>query len=361
MGFFRGINFYFRYNMLAGWRNSPQALVPPKLWRKADMYEYAFKEFRSLASGLSSPIDDRDAVVRYLCALVAELAYYYIPKWEIEGKKRVKLIPCDVYQKLAAKREEPIDLAAVLGDSDPTTSFVAIDRGVVAVGVVINKLLFIGFRGTQFLFDWRTNLRAKLVQVNARFRMRTPFISSTISGRLHSGFGEEAVRISARVADAIRDSKMNIEEIDHVFLTGHSLGGAVAAISENFIKVAPTSVCIFGTPRYADLSAYVTLPVSPPAHIRRSGDAVPTVPPKAFGYADHPYEFSTNGIPYIDPTPYASWLGDVLRWGKFLMGLLEPHSMESYRHEAGVKAGAEAALLPLAYVKELTPVNIGNP
>jgi predicted lipase len=90
-------------------------------------------------------------------------------------------------------------------------------------------------------------LRSKLVPVNARFRMRPPFVFSTISGRLHSGFAEEATRISTRVLDAIRDS--NLGDVDHVFLTGHSLGGAVAAIAENFVKVAPTSVCIFGAPQ----------------------------------------------------------------------------------------------------------------
>src|SRR5215831_5324959 len=165
------------------------------------MYEYAIQEFRSLLGGLSAPIDDRGAVIRYLCALVAELAYYHIPEWEIDSKRRAKLIPCAAYQNLAA-RGVPTNVTAAIDMIDPTSSFVVMDRGVVVVGIVVNRLLFIGFRGTQFLFDWRTNLRSKLARVNPRFHMRPP-IPSTISGRLHSGFGEEAIRISTRIGDAL--------------------------------------------------------------------------------------------------------------------------------------------------------------
>ena len=319
------------------------------------MYQYAIHEVHSLVSGLPSPIDDRAPVVRYLCALFAELAYYHIPQWEIDGKKRAKLIPCQAYQALVATGR-PTNLSTLFQQLDLPRGFVAADRGVVAVGLVLNRLLFIGFRGTQFLFDWRVNLRSKLVPINARFRLRPPFVFSTVSGRLHSGFVEEATRISTRVLDAIRDS--NLGDVDHVFLTGHSLGGAVAAIAENFVKVASTSVCILAAPRYSDISAYVSLPDGPPAQVRRPGDVVPTVPPKMFGYADHPYEFATTGVAYIDPAPYASAFGDIVRWAQFLAGRFEPHNMEIYRNELGVTAGAQGAKLSLAPVEKLTVANI---
>jgi hypothetical protein len=313
--------------------------------------QYAIQEIHSLVRGLTSPIDDRTPVVRYLCALFAELAYYHIPQWEIDGKKRAKLVPCEAYQALVT-RGRPTDLSTVFQQLDLPRGFTVADRGVVAVGLVLNRLLFIGFRGTQFLFDWRINLRSKLAPVNPRFRIRPPFVFSTVSGRLHSGFAEEATRISTRVLDAIRDS--NLGGVDHVFLTGHSLGGAVAAISENFIKVAPTSVCIFAAPRYADLSAFVSLPDGPPTQVRRPGDVVPTTPPKFFGYADHPYEFATNGAAYIDPAPYSSTFGDFVRWAQFLIGRFEPHNMETYRNEMGATAGAHGAKSPLAPIEKLT-------
>ncbi|HYA41697.1 MAG TPA: hypothetical protein VEF34_10360, partial [Syntrophobacteraceae bacterium] len=172
------------------------------------MYQYAIYEVHSLLSRLPTPLDDRSPDVRYLCALFAELAYYHIPQWEIDDKKRAKLIPCDAYQDLIV-RGGPINLGHLLQQFELSRGFVVADRGVIAVGIVVNRLLFIGFRGTQFLFDWKINLRSRLVPVNARFLLRPPFVLSAISGRLHAGFGEEAMRISAKVLDAVRDSNLD--------------------------------------------------------------------------------------------------------------------------------------------------------
>jgi hypothetical protein len=321
------------------------------------MHQYAIHEVRSLIGSLPSPIDHRAPVVRYLCALFSELAYYHVPQWEVDDKKRAKLIPCKAYQMLVAGGH-PTNLNTFFRELDLPRGFAVADRGVVAVGLVFNRLLFIGFRGTQFLFDWRVNLRSKLAPVNSIFRIRAPFVFSTVSGRLHSGFTEETVRISTRVLDAIRES--NLGDIDHVFLTGHSLGGAVAAISENFIRIAPTSICILGAPRYADLSAYISLPDGPPAQVRRPGDAIPTVPPRMFGYADHPYEFTTDGVAYVDPAPYSSTLGGLIRWVQFLTGRFQPHGMEIYRKELGVTAGAHGAESPLIPFERLTAADVAT-
>lgn len=321
------------------------------------MYQYAIHEVRRLVDSLSSPIDDRSPTVRYLCALISELAYYHVPQWEMDNRKRAKLIPCEAYRdRVGGAGRRPSNQRVEFEKLDLPRGFAVADRGVVAIGLVINRLLFVGFRGTQFLFDWRVNLGAKLVPVNARLHFRPHFTFSTASGRLHSAFAEEANRISTLVRDAIRDS--NLGDIDYVFLTGHSLGGAVAAISENFIRVAPTSVCIFGAPRYADLSWYVTLRDGPPAHVRGARDAVPTVPPRAFGYADHPYEFSTDGREYVDRAPYSSTLGVLIRWVLFLGMRFQAHDMETYRNELGTTAGAQGAMSPLAPMDRLAAENI---
>lgn len=315
------------------------------------MYPYAIYEVHGLLSRLPLPVDDRSPVLRYLCALFAELAYYYVPQWELGDRKRAKLIPCDAYQVIVA-RDVPTDVRTLLQQLDLPRGFAVADRGVVAVGIVLNRLLFIGFRGTQFLFDWRINLLSRLTPVNTPCCAMQPLVPGTISGRWHAGFGEEGMRISIRILDAFRDAGLG--DIDHVFLSGHSLGGAVAAISANFIRIAPTSVCIFGAPRYADLSAYVSSASRPPVQVRRSGDVVPTIPPKMFGYVDHPYEFGTGGTPYIDPDPYTPSFGGLLRWGQFLLGRFKPHSIEVYRHELGANAGASAASSALAPVEKLT-------
>lgn len=314
------------------------------------MYEFAIYEVHSLLRRLPSPIDSRDPTVRYLCALFSELAYYHIPEWEIDHRERAKLIPCDAYKMLVAEGRST-NLEAILQQLELPRGFIVVDRGAVAVGIVINKILFIGFRGTQFLFDWKINFRSRLVSVNSSSLSFPQLILCTVYGKLHSGFGEEAVRISSKILHAISDSKLG--DIDQVFLTGHSLGGAVAAISKIFLKIAPTSVCIFGAPRYCDLSMYSSFINNPPSQIRRPGDVVPTIPPKIFGYADHPFEFGTNGAQYIDPTPYSSISGNFLRWARFLIGRFEPHSIEIYRKELGVPAASEGASLPLMPAEKL--------
>ena len=319
---------------------------------------YAFDELRTLVNNLPRPIDDRAPEVRYLCALFAELAYYHIPQWELDNKKRAKLVPCEAYHELIA-RGRPTNMAITFRQFELPNAFAVANRGVVAVGILINRLLFIGFRGTQFLFDWRVNLRSRLIPIHSRFRIRPPFVFNTVSGRLHSGFAEESTRISVRVLNAIHD--LGNRDFDHVFITGHSLGGAIAAIAQNFIKVAPTSACIFAAPRYSDLSAYISLPEGPPAQIRRPGDIVPTIPPKLFGYADHPYEFATDGVDYVDPEPYASTFGDIVRWLSFLAARFEPHSIELYRKELGTAAGAQFSSHPLLPVDKLSIEDIAGP
>ena len=112
---------------------------------------YAFDEFQQLLSSTSLPISDRDPKVRYLCALVSVLTYHHVPAFEIDQNKRTKLIPCQRYQEIVSKGL-PTDVIQYLQDMDFANPFVIVDRGIIAVGISINDLLFIGFRGTKFLF-----------------------------------------------------------------------------------------------------------------------------------------------------------------------------------------------------------------
>jgi len=50
--------------------------------------------------------------------------------------------------------------------------------------------------------------------------------------------------------------------------------------------------------------------------------------------------------------------GGSLRCIRFLAGLFEPHSMESYRKEVGITAHAKGAQLPLVEEKKLERENI---
>ena len=314
--------------------------------------EYAIHEIYDLLSKGTWNKSDREQVSpeplpSYVCSLFSELAYYHIPQWEIDDRKRVKLIPCRAYQTLAAAgrrtRAPNID----------SRRFVIEDRGTIVLGNLLNRNLFIAYRGTQFLFDWKVNSRARLVPLPAR-----GWHEEWGCGQVHSGFLEEAIRVSARILYEIRDY-----DFEHVFLTGHSLGGAVAALSETFLRRrlgSDASIYIFGAPKYCDISEYAArLFGHIPTQFRRSGDLVPTVPPVS-GYADHPYEFGTDCAPYIDSNLYPEALKEVLAfnafrsWGKFWASQFERHSIEGYRTDLGIRLGAVGAKLPLAPVEKLT-------
>lgn len=234
--------------------------------------------------------------------------------------------------------------------------FVIEDRGIIVLGTLINRVLFIAFRGTQFLYDWAINKRARLVPV------QTPWwYEEWICGQVHSGFLEEAIRVSAKILYELRNLSF-----EHVFLTGHSLGGAVASLSEKFLRrrIGNASIYIFGSPKYCDVSFYATRPFGQlGTQFRRIGDLVPTIPPFP-GYADHPYEFATNCSPYIDASPYAGNLKEAASWKtlkawyQFWADDFEAHSIESYRRELGLTAKAAGASLPLSELPKLTKADI---
>jgi hypothetical protein len=306
---------------------------------------FAFDELQSIVADFKSPISVREPVVRYACALVAELAYHHVPWFEIDDKKRAMSVPCEQYRAIVVGGTAT-SVTVYLEEKDLPNFFVVVDRGIIAVGILLDKLLFIGFRGTTFLFDWRINLTAPVVEIGPGFLSNGPFLRHFSGGRAHRGFAEEAVRISAKIVDAIRESGMN--DIDHFFLTGHSLGGAVAALAESFIGHGAISTCIFAAPRYCDVAAYYGLPSGPPTQIQRPGDIVPYVPPRSLGYADHPSQFSTAGQPFFEAISHSSWPFFLWRMALFLAKTFEPHSMEAYRRELGRTAGAKWANEPLA-------------
>ena len=317
---------------------------------------YAFDEFRTLKpSSISIP----DPIVRYLCALASELAYHHVPAFEIDSNRRAKIIPCRRHVEIV-NSGIPTDVFQYLRGIDFNNSFVVVDRSVVAVGIPLNENLFIGIRGTVFLYDWKINLRASLVEQNAGFRFDGPIMrqfSGWGGGRVHRGFAEEAVRIVAKLMDAMQEH--GNDNINHIFLSGHSLGGAVAALVENFFPRGRTSTCIFGSPRYCNTSAYFSSPGRPPTQIQRPGDIVPLIPPRQIGYADHPYQYDTSGNQIVEPIRASRWPHFIWRAALFLGKGFEPHSMEVYRQELGKTANASWWDKPLTPYEELKSANIG--
>ena len=307
--------------------------------------KYAFDEFYRLLDTLRHPISDNNPVVKYLCALVSELAYYHVPQFEIDDHKRTKVVPCDVHNDIVSFRRAT-NIEQFLQDFDFPNSFVIEDRGLIVVGLFAKEYLFVGFRGTAFLYDWKINLRASLVDVTSEEFYRP--LPTQFSGKVHKGFFEETMRMAVRLSDEMVQQQGR--KVSHILFTGHSLGGAVAALTQKLWLFPTTSAWIFGTPRYCDSTFHLSCKGKPPVHSVRSQDIVPSVPPKILGYADHPTSFHTNGVPVVSSIRSSGWPYFIWRMSLFLGKRLEPHSMEGYRQQIGLVAGASgcnARLLPL--------------
>jgi len=311
---------------------------------------YALDDVNDLLSKLPSNFDVSNPVVRYLGAIFAELAYYHVPQWEVDDRRRALLVPCDAHQDLV-RSAASTDVQALIRQAEISEArvFILEDRGVIVVGVLVRRVLFMGFRGTQFLFDWPINLRSSKIRLQRRF----------VSAKLHKGFATEAMRISAKIRQQL--SSLKNGDFDHVLLSGHSLGGAVAAISALLLPFRFPHVITMGAPRYGNWAAYIN-PCNPiSAQVRRAGDGVPTVPPRWLGYADHPLEVFTNGRDYRDPLAYSGLTGSLFRWIGFLARRVRPHSMECYRKEMGIAAGAPAAHSDLAPYERLSSYHLEQP
>ncbi len=305
--------------------------------------QYAFDEFWSILGKLPKRPTILNHQVQYLCALVSELTYYHVPDFEFDTSRRAMLLPSLGWQEIYRSRRIT-NLEIFLNSMDfEGRYFIVVERNVIAVGIVAPPYLFIGFRGTRFGFDWRINLKSKLVR------------SGDWSGKTHQGFATEAFRISLKIEEYI--AQMNLwGSIENTFLTGHSLGGAVAALSLRHLNCpgGPEKVVIFGSPRYCDLASYGERSHNVPLQIRRKGDMVPSVPSLSSGYCDHPYQIDSHGGPVLDTYEHERWASLALKWTSFLGKAVAPHSMEGYREDIGSAAQASGSGLPLVPFNKLS-------
>lgn len=246
------------------------------------------------------------------CAIVAHLAYCAIGADERERHNRAKVVPCRVYQTLIEAEE--IDFPAIM-HSPVDLPNVEVIRTRYFVAILIparEDRLFIGVRGTQFAYDW-------LINVNiAKAR-------DTLSGDyFHAGFLREARELASALRDYLRRYGKR-----SIYLGGHSLGGAVAALMNRW--GAYDGCYTFGSPRIGNLpklgSCYE------PHAMRRNLDIVPHCPPTAFRYADFANQVAPDGKPFeaadgLELYFFGSWLLQLS-----LSRFPEHHAMEHYRFD----------------------------
>ncbi|MFW5661827.1 MAG: lipase family protein, partial [Oceanicaulis sp.] len=175
----------------------------------------------------------------------------------------------------------------------------------------LNDYLVIAFRGTEprKLADIRTDVRARLTEA--------PGIQGT-NARVHEGFyralndpAPDGMSIRGRI-DAV------LARPEHaglpVFVTGHSLGGALAVVATRYIANGSRGACYtFGQPRVGNQDFHDQI-FTPVYRVVNAADIVPAMP---MGEA-----FTGALIDLVDriPIPFLSKLAGLLR------------KIESYRH-----------------------------
>lgn len=153
--------------------------------------------------------------------------------------------------------------------------------------------LVLAFRGTESVQDAYTDAKAVLRD-------------HPDGGRVHSGFFEAYNEISGQIEEALKEHPAL-----PLYITGHSLGGALALLATKHIGSQSTGATYtFGAPRVADDDFYKGIK-TPIYRIVNAADAVPRVP---FG---HGLNFVLAAIRFI-PVNYTKVISEQLR--KFFSG-----------------------------------------
>jgi len=221
----------------------------------------------------------------------------------------------------------------------------------------------IAFRGTKDFDDWMTDLQATPVGFPWIFA-KGPDV-----GDIHAGFGHALVDAWGQVRDAISDLiptpdvAPNMSQQSTLWLTGHSLGGALAVIAGAAFSMwsdAPirsvSGIYTFGQPRvglFEFCSNYDHLLRGKTFRFVNDQDLVPRVPFRGFDYSDlgQMIHFDSNGVPQLQSSQWSSFLNRTLQSFDDFFNIaghaqsdVRDHSMDGYQQLVQSQAAALTAL-----------------
>ncbi|NHA07384.1 lipase family protein [Mucilaginibacter sp. HC2] len=223
-----------------------------------------------------------------ICCAFSRMAYWQIPKYELEGHDNLKIMPSRDYLEFV-KKKQCRTVKELLQQADFGQNFIIETKSLVLIALDVKGTLFIAIRGTASFHEAYTDLK-----------FRTIGIKGDRSIRYHKGFYEA-------VTECIDQLVIKLHKFDpdiRIYITGHSLGGAMSAILHTLMsgsnafehnKYAQAlkgyrshSCYTFGMPRFGNKEA---VNISSPFSFYREGDIVPGLPPRFLGYANSRYEY----------------------------------------------------------------------
>lgn len=158
-----------------------------------------------------------------------------------------------------------------------------IERGSTQVGIAYGpEAIVVAARGSESIGDWGENLAA--------WRGRWDVIPS---GAVHVGFRRQAKRVAAELLETVSALRSRYQEAP-VYITGHSLGGALASLLAPLlsrVNVQPSAIYTFESPRPGnrEFSAWYDRTYGNRSFrvvcIRKGvADLVTRIPPSAWGW-----------------------------------------------------------------------------
>jgi triacylglycerol lipase len=158
-----------------------------------------------------------------------------------------------------------------------------------------NDIVVLAFRGTQSIKNWHTNFQVRLVHpdgTDPKLLVHEGFYNAFIA------LDDPAVYFQKRTCTYSLQRKMQeIKQTTNgaipIYITGHSLGGALAQIATAVFGSDQIAACYtFGSPRVGN--SYFDLWVKPPSYrVMNYADIVPTVP--------FPFVYRHSGDPRYMP------------------------------------------------------------
>lgn len=129
-------------------------------------------------------------------------------------------------------------------------------------------MLILAFRGTEInLTDIKTDIKANLVPA--------PVGGRVYGGRVHKGFMEGFEKVQHDIEETLSKDDYKLLPL---YITGHSLGGALAMIATSYLSSDSTGATYtFGGPRAADDKFFEKIK-TPVYRVVHNADVVPRVP-----------------------------------------------------------------------------------
>lgn len=255
--------------------------------------------------------DARDPLKAYVMACFSEIAYLHLTDYELAERDRYKLFEPSLAHGELRRRSIVLNVAQVSASvADIPLEIILTRRFVYLIGRT-NKFTVIAVRGTSSWRDLGIDLDA----------LKNP----ARNGFYHRGFADEAEAALPLLLEAVGDGQ-------RLYITGHSLGAAVAAILAQTWPPGPSVAVpyLLASPRFGTRAAARRLPRYTYA---RALDPVVHLPPRLLGFSDE------GAIATVLPASDTRRGGWASIWHTASRRTAEHHSVEGLRRLAGDAVG----------------------